>query len=188
MSAPLAKRQKASRRRVGIVGYGKLGQYLAKAILDDPKASCKLELAFVWNRTAAAVKEDKSIPAEAVLEDLGDFASRNADLIVEVAHPDITLTYGRAFMEHADYLVGSPTAFANEACESIVQDMMKQEEGGGAASAGAGGEAKEEAAKRFEHALYIPSGALWGAKDIQKMANRGTLTGLSVTMKKAPGA
>jgi aspartate dehydrogenase len=36
------------------------------------------------------------------------------------------------------------------------------------------------------HGIYIPSGALWGARDIQNMASRGNLCGLTVTMKKAP--
>lgn len=34
--------------------------------------------------------------------------------------------------------------------------------------------------------LYIPAGALWGARDIQKMADRGSLHGLNITMAKAP--
>lgn len=37
----------ANIKRVGIVGYGRLGQYLAKAVLDRPN---ELALAFVWNR------------------------------------------------------------------------------------------------------------------------------------------
>ena len=74
-------------------GYGKLGQYLAKAILDDPKASCKLELAFVYNRSAKVFEGpdvDPRINTPAmILTDLDDFRSKRADLIVEVAHPDI---------------------------------------------------------------------------------------------------
>lgn len=46
-------------RRVGIVGYGKLGKYLAATILDNPDLG--LELAFVWNRTAAKVTEDPQV-------------------------------------------------------------------------------------------------------------------------------
>uniref|UniRef100_A0A4W3GJ05 Aspartate dehydrogenase domain containing n=1 Tax=Callorhinchus milii TaxID=7868 RepID=A0A4W3GJ05_CALMI len=42
------------------------------------------------------------------------------------------------------------------------------------------------ASAQHGHTLYIPSGALWGASDIQKMADRGTLKGLKVTMTKAP--
>ena len=188
MSAP-------PKRRVGIIGYGKLGQYLAKAILDDPKASCKLELAFVYNRSAKVFEGpdvDPRINTPAmILTDLDDFRSKRADLIVEVAHPDITLTHGRAFMEEADYLVGSPTTFANEACEAIAKELLwQQQQHGVAAGEGEGKEggdakrAKTEAA--FKHSLYVPSGAFWGAQDILKMANRGTLRALSVTMKKAP--
>ena len=169
--------------RVGIVGYGKLGQYLAHAIIDDPMVGAKLELAFVWNRTPAAVRADDKIPSEAVLDDLTEFASRNADLIVEVAHPDITRDFGRKFLHHAAYLCGSPTAFANDTCEAIVNDLMTQQRAGKDTS----GDSKDGEATMIQHAMYIPSGALWGAKDIQKMANRGTLKGLCITMKKAPG-
>ena len=35
-------------------------------------------------------------------------------------------------------------------------------------------------------ALFLPAGALWGSADIQKMSARGSLKGLTVTMKKAP--
>lgn len=38
----------------------------------------------------------------------------------------------------------------------------------------------------YGRGLYIPAGALWGARDIQTMADRGALRGLTVTMAKAP--
>lgn len=46
------KKRKIGPRRVGIVGYGKLGQYLAAKVL----ATDGLELAFVWNRNKDKVK------------------------------------------------------------------------------------------------------------------------------------
>ena len=36
-----------------------------------------------------------------------------ADLIAEVAHPDMSAKYGARFAAAADYFVGSPTAFAS---------------------------------------------------------------------------
>ena len=36
-----------TKTRVGIVGYGKIGQFLVKSILEDPKCSELMELAFV---------------------------------------------------------------------------------------------------------------------------------------------
>ena len=130
------------------MGYGKLGQYLAKSILEAP-ASAGLEIAFVWNRTASKIREDDRISENLVLEDLGAFAERKADLIVEVAHPAITEEYGAKFLEHADFFCGSPTCFADRELEERIR-----------AAAG----------KPNGHGLYVPAGALWGAMDIQKMA------------------
>ncbi|PIK62958.1 putative L-aspartate dehydrogenase-like [Apostichopus japonicus] len=148
--------EEKKKKRVGIVGFGNLGQYLYEAV----KAHEDYEIAFVWNRTLDNLKG--KIPANFVLEDLGQFASRNPDVIAEVAHPSISAQYGPLFLEKADYMVGSPTALA----EQHVEDRLRQ-----AAS---------------HHGLYIPAGALWGGGDIQKMADRGTLKGLKITMTKHP--
>lgn len=69
----MAPKMASQRRRVGIVGYGHLGRYLAKAIREDSAASQRLELAFVWNRTRSAMDD---LPSELILDDLADFASR----------------------------------------------------------------------------------------------------------------
>jgi len=156
------KKQKMSKRRVGIVGYGHLGRYLAKCILEDPKVSEKLDLAFVWNRSADKIDD---IDAAYILHNLDDFAQRKADLIVEVAHPIISKTHGPKFLESADYVIGSPTALADREVEAALREYANKPNG---------------------HGVYIPVGALWGAQDIRKMADRGTLKALTVTMKKAP--
>lgn len=49
------KMASTGKRRVGIVGFGHLGEYLAKAILEDPKVSAECELGFVWNRSSGAL-------------------------------------------------------------------------------------------------------------------------------------
>ena len=68
--------------RVGVVGYGHLGQYLVDSVIKHQD----LELAWVWNRSSLAGKiEDKYI-----LEDLSECGRNNPNVIVEVAHPDIT--------------------------------------------------------------------------------------------------
>ncbi|ELU04098.1 hypothetical protein CAPTEDRAFT_1663 [Capitella teleta] len=142
--------------RIGIVGFGNLGQFLADAILkrDD------LELAFVWNRTQATLQG--KVDSSFILEDLDDFAEREADLIVEVAHPKITALYGPRFLQHADYLIGSPTAVADREIESQLRNAAKN------------------------HGFYIPTGAFWGGEDIKRMADRGALQALKITMTKHP--
>ena len=152
------------KRRVGVVGYGALGKYLAHAILKDAAVGSRLELAFVWNRTADRIREDADVPDHLILESLEEVASRSPDLIVEVAHPSISRDFGAAFLRVADYFVGSPTALADAEVEARLRE---------AAAAG-----------RF--GMYIPAGALWGVHDIQKAANRGMVAELCVTMKKHP--
>ena len=68
--------------RVGVVGYGHLGQYLVESITKHQD----LELAWVWNRSPIHGKVEEKF----ILKDLADCAKNNPDVIVEVAHPDIT--------------------------------------------------------------------------------------------------
>jgi len=153
-----------NKKKVGIVGYGSLGVFLAKAILEDTQVKDKFELVFVWNRSLDKVIEDHSLPKGVLLENLEEFASKKADLIVEVCHPKIVAEYGEKFLQYADFMVGSPTAFANAELEKRLREV----------------------ATKGNFGCYIPSGALWGAEDIEKMASRGTLGGLTITMKKHP--
>ncbi|XP_078095813.1 aspartate dehydrogenase domain-containing protein isoform X2 [Mustelus asterias] len=153
--------QDGKRRRIGIIGFGHLGQYLTEMIEAEGQ-QYGFELAFVWNRNQR--KMEGKVRKELQLEDLNKFVARCADLIVEVAHPQIIKEFGEEFLKHADCMVGSPTAFAEQEVDTKCR----------------------EAARRYGHTLYIPSGALWGAEDIQKMANRGTLKALKVTMSKHP--
>lgn len=143
-------------RRIGIIGYGHLGQYLTQAVLERPD----LDLAFVWNRTSASLEthlEDRQI-----CRDLEDCASYSPDLVVEVAHPLISHKYGSMLLGVADYMVGSPTALATQAVEEELREAATS------------------------HGLYLPAGAFWGAEDILKMADLGTLKALKVTMTKHP--
>ncbi|XP_033748497.1 putative L-aspartate dehydrogenase [Pecten maximus] len=143
--------------RVGVVGYGHVGQYLVQQIEEH----ASLDLAFVWNRTLSALD---GLKKEVILENLADFADRNADLIVEVAHPNITKEWGQKFLVAADYMIGSPTALSDAALEAELRNASGS------------------------HGLYIPTGAFWGGEDIKKMADRGTLQALRVTMTKHPSS
>ena len=157
----------SQKRRVGLVGYGKLGKFLASKILDE--TGHNLELAWVWNRTPETVTSDERVK-HLHLADLSDFKSVQpaADIIVEVAHPNITREFGVAFLRESDYFCGSPTVFADSAIEQSIRQMVTSSESA--------------------HSLYMPSGALWGAGDILKMAKLGILESLTITMKKAPSS
>ncbi|CAD7956106.1 unnamed protein product [Amoebophrya sp. A120] len=167
--------------RVGIVGYGSLGQFLCEKVLEEGTAASEIDIVWVWNRTASKVV---GLPQTVkVLQDLeadyfsllengnkgGDEEAAKAvavDLIVEVAHPDLSNQYAVRFLQFADYYMGSPTAMANAELYEKLQTA-----------------AKSEAVKG---SLYLPVGALWCASDLQRMAELGTLKRLCVTMKKHP--
>ena len=145
-----------------------MGQFLFEKIHTDPIVSKKLEVGFVWNRTLDKITSytgPTRVPASLILEDLENMSSFNVDLIAEVSHPEIAKNYGTKMLQQANIFMGSPTALADISFETALRE---------AASA--------------QHGVYIPSGALWGADDIQKMADLGTLTELTVTMKKHPSS
>jgi len=143
-------------RRVGVVGYGRVGQYLVREILAHPD----LELAFVWNRTGSAIPSD--LPR---LDDLDDVSEAGADLIAEMAHPTISKQYATTFLQHADYMAGSPTAFADRELEDAI---------------------RKAAAIPNGHGVYVPKGALPGIGDVLEMAADGRLHSASITMRKEP--
>ena len=89
---------------------------MAHEILEG-NASADYELAFVWNRTSSKIREDPKISPDLILENLADFPDRKADLIIEVSHPSIIADWGDKFLQHADFLAGSPTAFASSEVE-----------------------------------------------------------------------
>ena len=68
--------------RVGVVGFGQLGQYLVENIETHPS----LELAWVWNKSPLAGR----VAEELILSSLSDCEKNSPDVIVEVAHPDVT--------------------------------------------------------------------------------------------------
>ena len=143
-------------RRIGIVGYGKLGQYLCTAIQKDPE----LELAFVWNRNRA--RFDERIPKDLIIEELNESATRTCDLVVEVAHPVISKEWGAFFLAHSDYMIGSPTALADRVLE---EQLLKQS---------------------HKHGLYIPRGALPGLEEVLALRANNKLSAASITMRKHP--
>ncbi|KAK2498458.1 hypothetical protein MC885_010582 [Smutsia gigantea] len=89
---------------------------------------------------------------------------RHPDLVVEVAHPKIIHESGAQILRHADLLVGSPSALADQATERQLQ----------------------EASRCWGHAVFVARGALWGPEDITRLDAAGGLQSLRVTMATHP--
>lgn len=159
-----------AKRKVGILGYGHLGQHLYGAIQDGAPGTEGLEVAFVWNRSA-----DKLESLPEALRLTGDASvcvreaqARGVGVVVEVAHPSISVALAAPLLRSGvDFVCGSPTALADSKAEASMREATKGVQSGG---------------------LYIPSGAFWGAQDVQALSNRGGLAELVVTMKKHPSS
>ena len=143
--------------RIGVAGYGYIGKHLCDAIIANPEWN--LELAFVWNRDKERLGR---LPATTRLDDLGQAGDRDADLIVECAHPDVSLRYGEAFLAQADYLPLSVNALADRETEERLL----------------------AAAERSGHRLLIPHGALIGVDNLVEV--RETWKSVTITFRKHP--
>ncbi|XP_007955812.1 putative L-aspartate dehydrogenase [Orycteropus afer afer] len=148
-------------RRVGVVGYGRLGQSLVAHLLTQgPELG--LELVFVWNRDPGRMAG--TVPCSLQLQDLAGLGERRPDLVVEVAHPKIIHDSGAHILRHANLLVGSPSALADQATEQELR----------------------ESSQRWGHTVFVARGALWGSEDITRLDAAGGLQSLRVTMATHP--
>lgn len=143
--------------RVGIVGFGFIGSSLYHAI---SRGECKgLEIAFLWNRSHKKLAE---IPQDCVLDDLESFGRSRPDIIVESAHPDISRTFGEAFLNQCDYMPLSVTALADDALRETLVAV----------------------GERTGRHLIIPQGALVGTDAL--LAWRHMWRDVTITFRKHP--
>ena len=104
------------------------------------------------------------LPHEMVLDDLGAFARREPDLVVELAHPAVTVAHGAAFLRRTDYMPLSLTAFADADLERTLLDT----------------------ARTHDTRLYIPHGAVVGLGAIAE--GREQWDAVTMVMRKSPSS
>ena len=143
--------------RIGIIGFGFIGAGLYTHVRADPTLG--MEIAFVHNRSAARLN---AVPVELRTDSLEGMLARRADLIVEVAHPDFTRQHGARFLENADYLPVSVSAFADAA---LLERLRS-------------------AAAQSGRRLYIPHGALVGLDTLAEY--RDSWRAVAITFIKNP--
>jgi predicted dinucleotide-utilizing enzyme len=143
--AGAAPRGQGARMRIGIVGFGFIGRHLFQRLMQGGEPG--LSVAFVWNRSPGKIA---GVPLGLILRDLAEATEKRADLIVEVAHPEVTRIHGADFVAAADYLVTSVTALADDALR---------------------GKLVETALAR-KHRLFVPHGALVGLDTLVEQRHR----------------
>ncbi|KAM4801344.1 aspartate dehydrogenase domain-containing protein isoform X2 [Urocitellus parryii] len=176
--------------KVGVVGYGRLGQSLVSHLLaQGPELG--LELVFVWNRDPGRMAG--SVPSSLQLQDLAALGERHPDLVVEVAHPQIIHESGAQILRHANLLVSplnphpSPDPFSHLSPELNPPYLRPPQVGSPSALANQTTERQLlEASHRWNHAVFVARGALWGTEDISRLDAAGGLQSLRVTMATHP--
>lgn len=129
------------RARLGLIGFGYLGSYVYEQVATRPELG--LDVAFVCDADDSRLGP---VPRDLVLDDLEEAGQRRPDLILELAHPDISRRYGGTFLEVADYMPLSVTALADPELErSLV-----------------------ETARRRGRRLFIPHGAVIGLDALEE--------------------
>ena len=96
------------KKRIGLVGFGFIGQYLlAKAEKDD-----FIQIDFVYDvdpqRTA-------NLKSSLVLTNMNQLPDRNVDLVVEAAHPQAVRDLAPKIITQTDLLIFSLTSLADDA-------------------------------------------------------------------------
>lgn len=148
---------KRKKTRIGLIGYGQIGRAV-KAMIDGNQAS-GMEVVFVHDVVESALKD---LPKDLVLKRMEDFSERKPDLVVEMAHPDITREWGVAILEATDYMLVSVTAMADRVLE---QKMA-------------------ETALKNGTRCFIPHGGVVGMDAL--VENRKLWESVDVIMKKPP--
>jgi predicted dinucleotide-utilizing enzyme len=149
---------KANLTRIGIIGFGFIGRTLYDMIGGPQGLQHGLAPAFVHTRRG----RPESVPEAHFCADLQDFAAFAPDLIVEVAHPDISVAHGAAFLAHSDYMPLSLTALAIPG----LQDELLA------------------AAQAHGRRMLVASGALVGLEGL--LAGRADWTDVTITFRKNP--
>lgn len=144
--------------KIGIIGFGFIGSSLYKAFSDSD-----IHVARVLDRSPESFA---SLPATIATTDPSMFleCASDLDLVVEVAHPEVTVNMGRDLVRKTNYMPCSVVALANDELRNSLLTIAK------------------ECGTR----LFIPHGAVVGMDNF--LERRDEWQCAQVTFRKPPGS
>jgi len=145
------------RLRVGLIGFGTIGRQVWRRLSEQPALG--LDLAFVHARDPSKLAD---VPPALVLDDLSRADRYAPDLVVEMAHPDITRRWGEALLAQASYLPLSVSALADDA---LRERLVRRAQSAGTC-------------------LAVPHGALMGLDSLHEW--RHQWDEVTITFRKSP--
>ena len=146
-----------STTRIGLIGYGQIGRAVHQMIDSNPHTG--MQVVFVHDQFKDALKD---VSSDLALDDLGRFADRSPDLVVEMAHPDVTRQWGKTILEKTNYMFISVTALADRQLEKDI----------------------EETTLRCGTRAFVPHGGVVGMDAL--LENRDVWETVDIIMKKSP--
>ena len=146
--------------RIGLLGCGSIGGFLAKNVLAEA-ATGAIELGYVFD---VDEKRMQDIPPACRITEQADLFARPVDLVVEAAHADLVKAVGLRIVERSDLLLFSLTALADDGFRTAL----------------------EQAAVKHNRKVFLPHGAIIG---IDGLVDAGsTLKSVTVTTTKSPAS
>ena len=142
--------------RVGLIGYGQIGQAVHKMIDASDQG---IEVVFVHDQENERLAD---VPDTIALAELGNFSEHQADLVVEMAHPDVTRQWADVILQETNYMLISVTALADENVEKKLT----------------------ETSIANGTRVFIPHGGVVGMDAL--LENRDVWESVDVVMKKSP--
>ncbi len=139
-------------RKIGVIGYGTIGRHIAQGVMADPE----MELKFICRR-----KEDpvEGIP---VIQEISSGSCRDVDLVIEAAGPQIVEQTAMEILQHADFMIFSITALADE---GFMEKVL-------------------EACRKYQRSIFVPHGAILGLDGI--LDGKSLLSSVKITTIKSP--
>ena len=148
----------SKQHKIGIVGYGYLGKSLHESL-----AGKGIDVTRIYNRSAERLADLPDSIATTKMESFIHVIG-NLDLVVELAHPDISREWGGQILQHTDYMPCSVAALADV---KLKEGLLKI-----AAKAGT--------------RLLVPHGAVVGIDNIYEARNNWQE--VTITFRKPPAA
>ncbi len=126
------------KKRIGLIGYGRIGSYLLKKIREDDE----LDMDFIYEIDA---EKTKRIEDSILLKDDRDLGAKNVDLVVEAEDFRAVRSFAHEVLKKNDMLILSVAALADEKLSDELRTIC------------------EESRMR----MHIPHGALLGMDGLQ---------------------
>jgi aspartate dehydrogenase len=107
----------ASKKRIGLIGFGQIGSSLYQHISSDPEQL--FEVAFIYESNPEIKKK---IADNLQLQEMDAFSDFSPDLVVEAAHPAAVKSFGATVLRKTNLMIMSVSALHDRELEKLLKD------------------------------------------------------------------